>query len=134
MFVVTVVSKHSQVAVAVAVELAVSELVPRQCSLVVVVELLKWVVASWAVVWTGEELAGPKVVDVGPDFALVAKNSWLADHALEVAGPMVVGAESGQVLVPMDSNEVEAVLEVVVGLLASKVAEVGLELVMEAKY
>lgn len=43
------------------------------------------------------------MVDVGPDFALAAKSSQLADRALGVAGPMMVG-ESAQVLVPMDSN------------------------------
>lgn len=57
MFVVTVVSKHSQVAGAGAGTgagaVTVSELVPKQYSLVVVVELLKWVVASLAVVRPG---------------------------------------------------------------------------------
>ena len=47
---------------------------------------------------------------------------------------MKVGAEPGQALAPMDSNGLEAALAVVFGLLASKVAELGLELVMGAMH
>ena len=82
--------------------------------------------------WTGVELVEPKVVDAGPDFALGPKNSGPADHVLEGAGPMGVGAEPGQLPVPIDSNWLEAVPEVLLGLLASKAADIGLELVMEA--
>lgn len=113
---------------------AVSEQESRLYSLVAVVESLKWMVASLAVAWIGVEPFEPKVADVGLDFALEPKNSWHADHVLVEAGPMVVGTEPGQVLVPMDSNWLETVLEVVLGLLASKVAELGLELVMKAMH
>lgn len=126
-FVVTVVTRHSQVSE------TLSEL-EAMYSLVAVVEPLKWAAASLAVAWAVVELIEPKVVDVGPDFALGPKNSWGADHVLKGAGPMMVGTEPGQVLVPMDSNWLEAALEVVLGLLGSKVAELGLEFVMEAMH
>lgn len=67
MFAVTVVPRHSQVSE------VVSE-VKAMYSLVAVVESLKWAVASLAVVWAGVELVEPKVVEVGPDFALGPKN------------------------------------------------------------
>lgn len=124
---VTVVPRHSLVPVAVA-ELKATY------SLVAVAETLKWGVASLAVVWAGVELVEPKVVDVGPDFALEPKKSWGADHVLKGAGPMRVGKEPGQVLAPMDSNWLGAVQEVVLGLLGSKVAELGLEVVMGAMH
>lgn len=82
----------------------------------------------------GVELVEPKVLDVDSDFALGPKNSWVADHVLKDAGTMMVGTEPGQVLVPMDSNWLWAALEVVLGLIGSKVAEFGLEFVMEAMY
>lgn len=63
--------------------------------LVAVMESLKSTVASLAVVWTGVELFEPKVVDVGPDFALGPKNPWGADHVPKGAGPMRVGTEPG---------------------------------------
>ena len=129
--------KHSQVfAVTLVpnVSEAESELEARLYSLMAVVETLQWLVASLAVVWTGVELVEPNVVDFGPGFALEPKNSLSAVHALEVAGAMMVGVEPGQVLVPMDSNWLEAALEVVLGLLASTVAELGLELVMGAMH
>lgn len=47
---------------------------------------------------------------------------------------MMVGKEPGQVLVPMDSNWLGAVWEVVLGLLGSRVVEPGLEFVMEAMH
>lgn len=101
-------------------------------SLEAVVEALEWTVASLAVVRVGVELVEPMVVDVGADFALEPKNSWDADYVLKGAGPMMVGTEPGQVLlVAMDSKWLQAVLGVVLGL-ASKVAELGLEFVMEA--
>lgn len=73
-------------------------------SLVAVVKSLEWTVASLAVVWVEGELVEPKVVDVGPDFVLGPKKSWGADLVLVGAGPMMVGTEPGQVLVPMDLN------------------------------
>lgn len=110
-FVVTVVPRHSQVS-------AVVPEVEAMYSLVVAVESLEWTVASLVVVWAGVELVEPKVVDVGPDFALGPKNSWGA----------------GQVLAAMDSKRLEAALEVELELLGSKVAELGLEFVMEAMH
>lgn len=110
-FVVTVVPRHSQVS-------AVVPEVEAMYSLVVVVESLEWTVASLVVVWAGVELVEPKVVDVGPDSALGPKNSWGA----------------GQVLAAMDSKRLEAALEVELELLGSKVAELGLEFVMEAMH
>lgn len=85
-------------------------------------------------VWAGEERIEPKVVDVGPDFALVPRNSWVVAHVLEDAGPTMVETEPGQVLVPMDSNWLQGAVEVVLGLLASKEAEVELEFVMKAMH
>lgn len=126
-FVVTVVPRHSQVS-------AVVPEVEAMYSLVVVVESLEWTVASLVVVWAGVELVEPKVVDVGPDSALGPKNSWGADHVLKGAGTMMVGTESGQVLAAMDSKRLEAALEVELELLGSKVAELGLEFVMEAMH
>ena len=52
----------------------------------------------------GVELVEPKVLGVGPDFALGPMNSYGADHAREDAEPMKAGTEPGQVLVPMDSG------------------------------
>lgn len=95
---------------------------------------MEWTVASLVVVWAGVELVEPKVVDVGPDSALGPKNSWGADHVLKGAGTMMVGTESGQVLAAMDSKRLEAALEVELELLGSKVAELGLEFVMEAMH
>lgn len=71
---------------------------------------------------------------VGPDSALVPKNSSGADHGLKVAEPMMAGTEPGRVLAPMDLNWYGAVLEVALGLLESKVAELGLEFVAEAMH
>lgn len=110
-FVVTVVPRHSQVS-------AVVPEVEAMYSLVVAVESLEWTVASLVVVWAGVELVEPKVVDAGPDSALGPKNSWGA----------------GQVLAAMDSKRLEAALEVELELLGSKVAELGLEFVMEAMH
>lgn len=104
------------------------------CSLVAVVKNLKWTVASLAVVWAGVEWAEPKGVVVGSDFGLGPKNSLDSDHVLQGAGPMMVETEPGQVLAPMDSNWLGAVLEVELGLLGSRVAELVLEFVMEAMY
>lgn len=93
----------------------------------------KWTVASLAAVLAVAELIEPKVLDVGSDVALEPKNSWAADHVRRDAGPMMVGTESGQVLVPMDLNWLQAALEAVPGLIGSRVAESGLEdFVMEA--
>lgn len=126
-FAVNVVPRHSQLPE------AVSEL-KAMYSLVAVVKSSKWTVASLAEVLAGVELVEPKVLDVDFDFALGPKNSWVADHVLKDAGTMMVGTEPGQVLVPMDSNWLWAALEVVLGLIGSKVAEFGLEFVMEAMY
>lgn len=126
-FAVTVVPKYSQV----------SEAVPElkaMYSLGAVAKSLKSIVASLAVVWAGVELVEPKVVDVGPDFALGPKNSWDADHVLKGAGSMKVGTEPGQELAPMDSNWLGVVQEVGLGLLGSKVAGLGLEFVTEAMH
>lgn len=76
------------------------------------------------------ELVGPKVSDFDPDFALGPMSSWGADHVLTGAEAMMAGAEAVQALVPMDSNWLGAALEVVLGMLVSKVAELGLESVM----
>lgn len=98
-------------------------------------ESWKWTVASLAAVLAVAELIEPKVLDVGSDVALEPKNSWAADHGLKDAGPMMVGTESGQVLVPMDLNWLQAAPEAVLGLIGSKVAESGLEdFVMEAMH
>lgn len=70
---------------------------------------LKRMAATLAVEWAGVKLVEPKVLDVGSEFAL---------------GPTMVGPELGQVPVPMDSNELEAVLGAVLG-------KIGGELVME---
>lgn len=144
--------KHSQVLAVTAVSKysQVSEAVFELEAMCLLVEILKWAVASLAVVRAGVELAEPKVPDVGPgvgpdvgpdvvpdvgpDVAPGPKRSFGADHVLEVAEPMKVGIGSGQVLVPMDLNWLEAVFEVVVGLLASKEVELGLEFVMGAMH
>lgn len=130
-FAVTLVTRYSQVFG------AVSELVAMY-SMVAVVEILKGAAASLSVVRAGVELVEPKVAecgpDVGPGVAPGPKCSCGADHVLEVAEAMKVGAGPGQVLVPMDSNWLEAVFEVVVELLASKGAELGLEFVMGAMH
>lgn len=130
-FAVTVVTRYSKMFE------AVSEL-EAMYSMVVVVETLKGAAASLAVVRAGVELVEPKVADVGPGVAPGPKHSCGADHVLEVAEPMKAGAGPGpgpgQVPVPMDSNWLEAALEVVVELLASKGAELGLEFVMEAMH
>lgn len=47
---------------------------------------------------------------------------------------MMVGTEPGLVLASMDSRWLEAAQEVVMGMLGSKVAELGLEFVMEAMH
>lgn len=47
---------------------------------------------------------------------------------------MMVGIAPAQVLAPMDSNLLGAALEVVLELLGSKVAELGLEFVTEAMH
>lgn len=126
-FAVTVVPKRSQVSE------VVSEFEARYSS-VTVVESLKSAVANFVVVWAVEELIEPMVCDVVPDFALVPRNSWAAVHVLENVGPMLVETEPGQVLVPMDLNWLQGVLEVVLGLLGSKEAEVELEFVMKAMH
>lgn len=50
------------------------------------------------------ELLEPTVLDVVTlsDFALEPKNLQVGGHALEAAGPMIVGAESEEASVPMD--------------------------------
>lgn len=94
---VNVVPRHSQLPE------VVSEL-KAMYSLVAVVKSLKWTVASLAVALARMELVEPKVLDVGSDFCLGPKNSWVVDHVLKGAVAMMVVTESGQVLVPMDSN------------------------------
>lgn len=95
----------------------------------------KWTVASLAAVLAVVELIEPKVLDVGPDVALEPKNSWVSDHVLKEAGPMMVGTESGQVLAPMDLNWLQAALVAVLGLIGSMVADSELEdFVMEAMH
>lgn len=90
--------------------------------------------ASLAVVRAVEGLVEPKVVDVGPDFALGSKTSWGADLVLKGSGPMMVGAELGQVLVPMDLNLHGDVLEIVPGLFEPKVAVLGLDFGKAARH
>lgn len=124
--------KHSQ-ALAVTVVpkyLQEPEVVPdveAMHSLVAVVEALKWIVASLTVVLAGVEVVVPKVVEVGSDFAVEPKN-------LQVAGPMMVVTEPGQVLAAMGLKWPEVAPVVVVGLLGSKGAELGLEFLMEAMH
>lgn len=89
---------------------------------------------SVVVMWAGEEPLESKVVDIGPDFALGPKKPLGVDQVLKDAGPMMVGLDPEQVLASMDSNLLEAELEVVLGMLGSKVAEPGLELEVEATY
>lgn len=67
----------------------------------------------------------PKVAGFGLDFDAGPK---MADHAQTDADPIVVGAESVQVLGPMDSSLLEAVLGLVV--LGSMVAELEGEVVL----
>lgn len=98
--------------------------------LVAVVKSLRWTVASFVVVWAGVELVEPKEPDSDPDFALGPMSQWGADHVLKGAGAKMVGTEAGQALVPMDSNWLGAALEVVLGMLVSTAAELGLESVM----
>lgn len=140
--------KHSQVLAVTAVSKysQVSEAVFELEAMCLLVEILNWAVANLAVVRAEVELVEPKVPDVGPevgsdvepdvgpDVAPGPKCSCGADHVLEVAEPMKVGIGPGQVLVPMDLDWLEAVLEVVAGLLASKEAELGLEFVMGAMH
>lgn len=97
--------------------------------LLVAVEPVEVPVASLAAVWAVEELVEPKVGAVGPDFALLPRNSLAAGHVLEVAGPTMVGTEPGPVPGPMGSNWLWAELEVVLGVFGSKEAEVELEFV-----
>lgn len=60
--------------------------------------------ASLAVTLVAVEELEPTVLDVVTvsDFALEPKNLQVDGHALEAAGPMIVGAESEEALVPMD--------------------------------
>lgn len=78
------------------------------------------------------EQVEPKVADIAPDFALGPKNPFGAVRFLKGAGSMMAGIVPGQVLVPMDSNLLGAVLVVGLGLLGSKEAELGLEIEKEA--
>lgn len=84
-----------------------SEAVPEQrptYSLAVAVESLKWAGTSLSVVLSVAKLAEPKVLALGSEFGLWAKNLWHADHALQSSGPMKVETGPGQVLVPMGSH------------------------------
>lgn len=121
-----VVPRYSQVSE------AVSELEAMHVS--AVVESLKGTVASLTVVLAGVEQIEPREVDVGQGFDLGPKNSLDAVCVLGAAGPMMVGAQAVKVLVPMDSNWLGVEQEAVLGLLGPRVAELGLEFVMEAMY
>lgn len=123
----TVKSRHSQVLG------AVPELETMH-SLVAVVQFVavEGVAASLVVVQTGLESIEPKLAEVGLDSAVGHWNSWGAEHVLGAAGSMMVGAEHGLLLGPMDLKGLEAWLEVVLGLLVPKGAEVELGLVTEA--
>lgn len=90
--------------------------------------------ASLAVVRAVGGLVEPKVVDVGPDFALGPKTSWGADLVLKGSEPMMIGAELEQVLAPMDLNLHGDVLEIVPGLFEPRVAVLGLDFGMEARH
>lgn len=103
-------------------------------SLKAVVKSLVRTFASLAVVRAVEGLVEPKVVDVGPDSALGPKTSWVADLVLKGSGPMMVEAELGQVLVPMDLHLHGDVLEIVPGLFEPKVAVLGLDFGMESRH
>lgn len=129
MFAETVVSTHSQVSE------VVSEL-ETMYSFVVVEESSGWAAASLAVMWVEVEQAEPTVADSGPDLALGSKNALDADPVQQGAVPMKAGPGPGpgQVLVPMGLNWLVAVVEVVLGLLGSKVAVLGLEIVMGAMH
>lgn len=81
-------------------------------------------------VLAGLEQVEPMETDGGPDPALESKNLCGVDRALGGVEPMEAETESGQVLAPMDLNWLEAVLEVVVERLGSRVAELGVEFVM----
>lgn len=124
--VVPVVPRYSQVSG------AVSEM--EAMHLLAVVESSKGTVASLMAVLTGVEQIEPREVDVGQGFDLGPKNSLDAVHVLGAAGPMMVGALAVQVLVPMDSNWLGVEQEAVLDLLGPRVAELGLEFVMEAMY
>lgn len=127
MFAETVVSTHSQVSE------VVSEL-ETMYSFVAVEESSGWAAASLAVMWVEVEQVEPTVADSGPDFALGSKNALDADPVQQGAAPMKAGPGPGQVLVPMGLNWLVAVVEVVLGLLGSKVAVLGLEIVMVAMH
>lgn len=60
--------------------------------------------ASLTVTLAVVQLLEPMVLDVVTvlDFALEPKNLQVGGCALEVAGPMIVGAEPEEALVPMD--------------------------------
>lgn len=103
-------------------------------SLVAVVKSGRWTVSSLAELMPAVELVEPRVLDVGSDFALEPKNSLVADHVQKFVGPRMVGTEPGQLLGPKNSHWLQAAGELVLELTASKVAEFGLEFVMEAMY
>lgn len=67
-------------------------------------ESSKGTVASLTVVLAGVEQVEPREVDVGQGFDLGPRDSLEAVRVLGAAGPMMVGAQAAQVLVPMDSN------------------------------
>lgn len=98
-----------------------------------VVEFLKGTVASLMVVLAGVAQVEPREADVGQGFDLGTKNSLDAVCVLGAAGPMTFGAQAAQILVPMDSNWL-GVEQEVIDLLGPRVAELGLEFVMEAMY
>lgn len=103
-----------------------AELVPMNSLVAVVMSEER--TASLTVALAAVELLEPMVLDgvTGPDFALEPKNLQVGGCALEAAGPMVVGAESEEALVPMDWHWLLSGLGLV--LIASKVAEFELEL------
>lgn len=73
-------------------------------SSVAAVKSLKWTVTSLFELLSAVKLAEPKVLAVGSEFGLWPKNLWIADHALQSSGPILVEAEPEQVVVPMDSH------------------------------
>lgn len=76
---------------------------PMYSSVAAVVSL-KWAVTSLLELLSVVKLAEPKVLAVGSEFGLWPKNLWIADHALQSSGPMMVEAEPGQAVLPMDSH------------------------------
>lgn len=92
---------------------------------------LKGAVASLAVGWVGLELIETKVAEAEPEpgFAQEPRSSSGSECVLQDAAPMTAETEPGPAPVPMDSKELEAGLEVVFVLVASKAG-----LVMEATH